>query len=67
VTEHDRLAYLAACEALAVSAVPAPSPQPVPETHEQAIVTAHEGSPTVAVQDRTHGAGIPALDKGGTP
>ena len=50
--EQLRLAHLAACEAIAVSAIPAPSPQPQAESHSEAIVTAHEGRPTVATQQK---------------
>jgi hypothetical protein len=50
--EHQRLAYLAACEAGALSMVPAPSPQPQPESHTAAMATAHEGRPTVAEQQK---------------
>ena len=36
---------------------------PLP-THQDEIMTAHEGRPTVAEQDRTHGAGIPPVARG---
>jgi hypothetical protein len=32
--------------------------------HADELMTAHEGQPTVEVQDRTHGAGLPAVDNG---
>jgi hypothetical protein len=32
--------------------------------HQDEIMTAHEGQPTAEVQDRTHGAGKPAVDRG---
>ncbi len=32
--------------------------------HEAAMATGHEGRPTVAEQDRTHGAGLPEPDLG---
>lgn len=32
--------------------------------HHTEVMTAHEGRPTVAEQDRTHGAGLPAEDRG---
>jgi hypothetical protein len=65
VTDEDvRLAHYAAEQAAREKLIRAPSPQVVPETHEQAIMAAHEGRPTVAVQDKTHGAGLPAEDRG---
>jgi hypothetical protein len=36
---------------------------PGPE-HQAEVMAAHEGQPPVAVQDRTHGAGMPAVDRG---
>lgn len=33
-------------------------------THEDEVMAAHEGAPSIGVQDRTHGAGIPAEDLG---
>jgi hypothetical protein len=33
-------------------------------THQDELMSAHEGRPTVAEQNVTHGAGIPAVDKG---
>ena len=35
-----------------------------PSLHEQEMAVAHQGAPSAAVQDRTHGAGRPAVDKG---
>jgi hypothetical protein len=32
--------------------------------HEDELMASHQGQPTVAEQDRTHGAGIPAEDRG---
>jgi hypothetical protein len=32
--------------------------------HHSELMTAHEGQPTVETQDRTHGAGLPAVDRG---
>jgi hypothetical protein len=32
--------------------------------HATEVMTAHEGQPAVEVQDRTHGAGLPAVDNG---
>ena len=32
--------------------------------HQEELQVAHEGRPTVEEQDRTHGAGIPAEDRG---
>lgn len=43
MTEHDRLAYLAACEAEALDAVPPPSPQPSVPDHSAEIMSAHQG------------------------
>ena len=50
--EQLRLAHLAACEGLALSAVPPPSPQPKVETHPEAMAVSHEGRPTVAQQQK---------------
>jgi hypothetical protein len=50
--EDVRLGHYRAEERARAAAVPAPSPQPRPETHDQAIVTAHEGRPTVAEQEK---------------
>lgn len=33
-------------------------------THDDEVRAAHEGRPTMAEQDRTHGAGMPAEDRG---
>ena len=33
-------------------------------THDDEVMSAHEGRPTIQEQDRTHGAGLPAVDKG---
>jgi hypothetical protein len=35
----------------------------VPRHHDE-VMASHGGQPTVAEQDRTHGAGIPAVDNG---
>jgi hypothetical protein len=68
VSDEDvRLAHYAAEQRAREALVRVPSPQPVPETHEEAIVSAHEGRPTVAVQDKQNGAGLPAVDKGSMP
>ncbi len=32
--------------------------------HADEVMSAHEGRPTVAEQDRNNGAGIPAVDRG---
>jgi hypothetical protein len=32
--------------------------------HGDEVMAAHQGQPSIAVQDRTHGAGIPAADHG---
>ena len=32
--------------------------------HEAEVMAAHQGTPSIAVQDRTHGAGMPAADHG---
>jgi hypothetical protein len=34
-------------------------------SHQDEVMAAHTGLPTVAEQDRTHGAGLPAEDRGG--
>jgi len=65
VTAEDlRIGHYLAEARAREAAVPGPSPQPVPETHEQAIVSSHLGLPSVATQDKTHGAGLPAEDRG---
>ena len=33
-------------------------------SHETEVMAAHGGQPTIAEQDRTHGAGIPPVDNG---
>jgi hypothetical protein len=33
-------------------------------THQDELMASHEGSPSIAVQAQTHGAGIPAVDRG---
>lgn len=35
--------------------------------HDDEVMAAHEGRPTVAEQDVNNGAGIPAVDKGPDP
>ena len=32
--------------------------------HEDEVLAAHEGQSSIAEQDRTHGAGLPAVDRG---
>jgi hypothetical protein len=32
--------------------------------HQDEVMTGHTGQPTVTEQDRTHGAGLPAVDNG---
>lgn len=32
--------------------------------HQDEVMAAHQGAPSIAVQDATHGAGLPAADKG---
>jgi hypothetical protein len=39
--------------------VPAPLP-----THDDEVLAAHEGQPSITVQNATHGAGLPAVDRG---
>jgi len=36
-------------------------------SHQDEIMTAHQGAPPLAVQDQTHGVGIPAVDLGPEP
>jgi hypothetical protein len=50
--EQLRLGHLAASQREASAAVPAPSAQPRPESHTEAMATAHEGRPTVAEQQK---------------
>jgi hypothetical protein len=33
-------------------------------SHQAEVMAAHEGQPSVEVQDRTHGAGLPQPDHG---
>lgn len=33
-------------------------------THHGEVMAAHEGRPTLAEQDKSHGAGLPAADNG---
>jgi hypothetical protein len=43
------------------------APQYVAEdtrTHQDELMSSHEGRPTVAQQDRQNGAGLPAVDRG---
>ena len=35
--------------------------------HEAEVMSHHQGAPSVAVQARTHAAGIPAVDNGPDP
>ena len=32
--------------------------------HEDEVLAAHEGQPSIAVQNATHGAGLPEVDQG---
>jgi hypothetical protein len=53
VSDEDvRLAHHAAEQRAREAAVPISRPGPTPETHEQALVSAHEGRPTVAAQQQ---------------
>lgn len=36
---------------------------PLPD-HDQEVMASHEGSPSIEVQDQTHGAGLPEPDLG---
>jgi hypothetical protein len=33
-------------------------------THDDEMLAAHQGQPSISVQNRTHGAGIPPIDNG---
>jgi len=33
--------------------------------HQDEVMTAHQGAPSIAQQNATHGSGLPPLDKGG--
>ena len=46
------MAHHAAEENARLAAVPVLSPQPRPESHVEAMATAHEGRPTVAEQQK---------------
>jgi hypothetical protein len=68
VSYPDRWAALAAQEAWAASQV-APEyggEQGLP-THQDEIMCAHEGRPTVAVQNKANGAPAPPVDNGPDP
>jgi hypothetical protein len=64
VSTPDRAAVLAAQESWARGKVHRPEPAEDSRTHRQEVMASHEGRPTVAQQDRTHGAGLPAEDRG---
>lgn len=32
--------------------------------HDDEVMSAHDGQPSISVQDKTHGAGLPAVDLG---
>jgi hypothetical protein len=34
------------------------------DPHHREVMAAHSGQPTIAEQDRTHGAGLPPVDHG---
>jgi hypothetical protein len=34
------------------------------DLHSREVMASHEGQPPIAVQDKTHGAGLPAVDRG---
>jgi hypothetical protein len=36
-------------------------------THQDEIMAAHGGQPSIETQNRTHGAGLPAADHGARP
>jgi hypothetical protein len=61
---HRRLAHLAACEAAALSKVaPVYTPAALPDGHDE-IMAAHSGLPSIAQQSASHGAPLPAIDRG---
>jgi uncharacterized lipoprotein NlpE involved in copper resistance len=64
MTADDRMAYLAAQEAEAAAAAYRPEPATDTRTHDQEVMAAHQGQPSIAVQSKTHGAGLPAVDRG---
>jgi hypothetical protein len=63
----DRAAYLAQCEREAAAKAYRPEPAEDTRTHASEIRAAHQGQPSVAVQSATHGAPLPAADKGPDP
>jgi hypothetical protein len=50
--EQRRLAHHQAETAAREATIRAPSAQPRPESHTEAMATAHEGRPTVAAQQK---------------
>jgi hypothetical protein len=43
--------------------VTTPEPERLPD-HDTEVMAAHSGQPSIETQDKTHGAGIPAVDRG---
>ena len=63
-TPDARLAMLAAQESWATGKAYQPEPAEDTRTHQDEIRTAHAGRPSIAVQNATHGAPAPAVDRG---
>jgi hypothetical protein len=63
----DRMAYLAQCEREAAAKVaPEYRPAALPDHHSE-VMADHQGAPSIAVQSATHGAPLPAEDRGPDP
>ena len=67
MTADDRMTYLAAQEREAAAKAYRPEPAGDTRTHQDEIRAAHQGAPSIAVQNATHGAPAPAVDKGPDP
>jgi len=64
MTADDRMVYLAMQEREVAAAAHRPEPAQDTRTHQDEIMAAHQGQPSIAVQSKTHGAGLPAVDRG---
>ena len=64
MTTPDRWAYLAAQTSCAAGKAYQPEPAGDTRTHAEEIRASHQGAPSIAVQNRMHGAPGPAEDRG---
>jgi hypothetical protein len=67
VTADDRMMALSAQESWAAGKAYRPEPAEDTRTHQDEIRAAHQGQPSIVVQSATHGAPLPAADKGPDP